>query len=58
MPSMIRLYCNGDRNYFVTKTADAEYVKAAVRKSQLNDRKSALCRPALTVARDSDLSPA
>ncbi len=55
---MIRLYCNGDRNYFVTKTADAEYVKAAVRKSQLNDRKSALCRPALTVARDSDLSPA
>ncbi len=57
-PLMIRSYCYGDRKYFMAKTADAEVVKAAVGKSQLNDRKSALCRPALTVARDSDLSPA
>ncbi len=57
-PLMIRLYCIGDRQYFITKTADAEFVKAAVGKSQLNDRKYALCWPALTVACDSDLNPA
>jgi len=60
-PLMVRLYCHRDSQYaiyFMTKTDDAESVTAVVGKSQLNDRKSALCRPALTVARDSDLSPA
>ena len=44
-------------NTLMTKTADAQIVEAAVERNQLNDKKSALCRPALTVARG-DLSPA